>query len=55
METVPVSTSEYLSPVFFWPLVTIATILLVVYYYIETSRIVKMGNKLPGKSFIRYN
>lgn len=50
MEVVPVSTS-YLPPALLWPLILTVTALAAAYYYIETSRIVRLGNKLPGTYF----
>ncbi|XP_011501501.1 PREDICTED: cytochrome P450 4g15-like [Ceratosolen solmsi marchali] len=54
MEAVPINTFGYLSPVVFWSLITIATVLAVAHYFIETSRIVKMGNKLPGPKTVPF-
>ncbi|XP_014208573.1 cytochrome P450 4g15-like [Copidosoma floridanum] len=53
MDAVPMTTS-YLPMAIFWPLVLIAAALAATYYYIETSRIVKYGNKLPGPKTVPF-
>ncbi|NP_001165993.1 cytochrome P450 4G44 [Nasonia vitripennis] len=53
MDAVPMSTS-YLPATLFWPLVLIAAALAAVHYYIETSRIVRLGNKLPGPKTVPF-
>ncbi|OXU28285.1 hypothetical protein TSAR_003383 [Trichomalopsis sarcophagae] len=53
MDAVPMSTS-YLPTTLFWPLVLIAAALAAVHYYIETSRIVRLGNKLPGPKTVPF-
>ena len=47
MDAVPM-TNNYLPTALFYPLLIIVTALVAAYYYIETSRVVKLGNKLPG-------
>ncbi|KAJ8667691.1 hypothetical protein QAD02_009354 [Eretmocerus hayati] len=53
MEAVSMS-SYYLPTTLFWPLVLTVTALAAAYYYMETSRIVRMGNKLPGPKTIPF-
>nr|KAF7429328.1 hypothetical protein H0235_005726 [Vespula pensylvanica] len=47
MEVVPVA-SSFLSILGFYPLVTVIVVLTIIYHYMETSRLVKYGRKLPG-------
>ncbi|KAI4503858.1 hypothetical protein M0802_001261 [Mischocyttarus mexicanus] len=47
MEAVPI-TSSYFSITAFYPLLILTAILAVTYFYMESSRIVRYGRKLPG-------
>lgn len=47
MEAVPI-TSSFLSTTGFYPLMILTVILATIYYYMETSRLVRYGKKLPG-------
>ncbi|XP_033216126.1 cytochrome P450 4g15-like [Belonocnema kinseyi] len=47
MEAIPM-TNTFFPTAIFYPLLILVTVLTAVYYYIETSRIVRLGNKLPG-------
>ncbi|XP_046820407.1 cytochrome P450 4g15-like [Vespa crabro] len=47
MERVPII-SSFLSTTGFYPLVILTIILATIYYYMETSRLVRYGRKLPG-------
>ncbi|XP_058800839.1 cytochrome P450 4g15-like [Phymastichus coffea] len=53
MEAVPMN-SSYLPTAIFWPLVIVVGALTALYYYMETSRMVKMGNKLPGPKTVPF-
>ncbi|XP_043483196.1 cytochrome P450 4g15-like [Leptopilina heterotoma] len=47
MEAVPMESSFFSSPLLY-PLLTIVTVLFALYYYTESTRLVKLGKKLPG-------
>ncbi|XP_076636959.1 cytochrome P450 4g15-like [Colletes latitarsis] len=53
MEAILLSQSYCQTPVFYL-LVAITTTLVAIYFYIETSRIVRLGNKIPGPKTVPF-
>ncbi|KAK2585109.1 hypothetical protein KPH14_008620 [Odynerus spinipes] len=51
MEAVPIA-SSFLPSMGFYPLILLAVILAATYFYIETSRLMRYGKKLPGPPLV---